>query len=189
MSTEMPRTFTWYRGGPSSGLVSAVGRSRYQNGITSRIQRHARRSGPCRNPRRASEAFGLLRSALADLIETGEGGLAITTLQSLATQWLAPRLGGFQLAHPKIAVRLETTGRVVDLTREPFDLAIRSGTGESPGLEHVYLFPAQVTPLCSPALRVSCHASWGQLAPQTMGNWRAALIAHLRLFPPPPKPG
>ena len=102
--------------------------------------------------RAASEAVGLLRSALADLIETSEGVLAITTLQSLATQWLAPRLGGFQLAHPKIAVRLETSGRMVDLTREPFDLAIRSGPGDWPGLESLYLFPAHVTPLVAPAL-------------------------------------
>jgi LysR family glycine cleavage system transcriptional activator len=102
--------------------------------------------------RAATEAVGLLRAAFADLIETGEGVLAITTLQSLATQWLAPRLGGFQLAHPKIAVRLETSGRMVDLMREPFDLAIRSGPGDWPGLESLYLFPSHVTPLVSPAL-------------------------------------
>lgn len=102
--------------------------------------------------RAASEAVGVLRVALADLTETDEGLLAITTLQSLATQWLAPRLGGFQLAHPKIAVRLQTSGRMVDLTREPFDLAIRSGPGDWPGLESLYLFPAHVTPLCAPAL-------------------------------------
>ncbi len=103
--------------------------------------------------RAASEVVGLLRAALTDLTETDEGVLSITTLQSMATQWLAPRLGGFQLAHPRIAVRLETSGRLVDLSREPFDLALRSGPGEDPGLEHVYLFPAQVTPLCAPALR------------------------------------
>jgi LysR family glycine cleavage system transcriptional activator len=102
--------------------------------------------------RAASEAVGLLRAALADLTETGDSVLAITTLQSLATQWLAPRLGGFQLAHPKIAVRLETSGRMVDLMREPFDLAIRSGPGDWPGLESLYLFPSHVTPLVSPAL-------------------------------------
>ncbi|QUD87453.1 LysR substrate-binding domain-containing protein [Phenylobacterium montanum] len=108
--------------------------------------------------RAATEAIGLLRTALADLTEADEGILSITTLQSLATQWLAPRLGAFQLAHPKIAVRLETAGRIVDLTREPFDLAIRSGDGDWPGLEAVYLYPANVTPLCAPAL---CEALGG----------------------------
>lgn len=103
--------------------------------------------------RAATEAMELLRSAVADLTEADEGVLSITTLQSLAMQWLAPRLGAFQLAHPRIAVRLETTGRMVDLAREPFDLAIRSGDGTWPGLECVYLFAANVTPLCAPALR------------------------------------
>ncbi|MBA3811219.1 MAG: LysR family transcriptional regulator, partial [Caulobacteraceae bacterium] len=85
--------------------------------------------------------------------ERGEGILAITTLQSVAGQWLAPRLGGFQLAHPRIAVRLETSETVVDLGRGPFDLAIRAGAGDWPGLESLYLFASHLTPLCTPALR------------------------------------
>ena len=75
--------------------------------------------------RAASEAMSLLRTALADLSETGQGVLVISALQSLASQWLAPRLGAFQLAHPEIAVRLETSARVVDLTRENIDVALR----------------------------------------------------------------
>ena len=103
--------------------------------------------------RAASEAVNLLRTAVADLTETGEGVLAITTLQSLATQWLAPRLGGFQLAHPKIAVRLETGARMVDLARDGFDVGVRAGSGDWPGLESHYLFPSVGTPLCTPKLR------------------------------------
>lgn len=100
--------------------------------------------------RAASEAVTALRAALSDLTDTGEGVLAITTLQSLATVWLAPRLGAFQLAHPQIAVRLEASGRLVDLTREDMDVAIRSGSGAWPGLTSHYLFPAEGAPLCSP---------------------------------------
>ncbi len=102
--------------------------------------------------RAASEAMSLLRAAVSDLTDTGEGVLAVTTLQSLATHWLAPRVGGFQLAHPKLAVRLETGGRLVDLSRENVDVAIRSGDGDWPGLESVFLFSADVTPLCAPEL-------------------------------------
>src|ERR1700754_1675946 len=57
--------------------------------------------------RAATEAMNILRSAASDLSDSGEGVLAISPLQTLAVQWLAPRLGGFQLAHPRIAVRLE----------------------------------------------------------------------------------
>ena len=103
--------------------------------------------------RAAGEAVAILRAALIDLTETDDAVLSITTLQSLASQWLAPRLGRFQLAHPRIAVRLETSGRMADLTREPFDLAIRSGSGDWPGLESRYLFAARMTPLCAPSLR------------------------------------
>lgn len=100
--------------------------------------------------RPASEAMGLLRAALTDLTETEDGVLSITALPSFASQWLAPRLGDFQLAHPKIAVRLEITGRLVDLQREGFDIAIRGGRGEWPGLEAHRLAPADLVALCTP---------------------------------------
>ena len=102
--------------------------------------------------RGAGEAMESLRSAFADLVDRGEGVLAVTTLQTLGTQWLAPRLGAFQLAHPTIAVRLETSSRLVDLLREDADVAIRAGKGEWPGLEADLLFPGLMTPLCSPEI-------------------------------------
>lgn len=103
--------------------------------------------------RASSEAVNVLRAALSDLTETAEGVLSVTTLQSLATQWLAPRLGGFQLSHPRIAVRLETGTRVVDLSRENIDVAIRSGDGDWPGMEAIRLFPVVFTPLMTPGLQ------------------------------------
>src|SRR5215467_11935178 len=44
--------------------------------------------------RAAAEAMAALRGAVADLTDQGEGVLAITTMQTLAERWLAPRLGG-----------------------------------------------------------------------------------------------
>lgn len=103
--------------------------------------------------RAATEALSLLRGAVADLTETEQGVLAITTLQTLATQWLAPRLGAFQLAHPRTAVRLETADRLVDLSRENIDVAIRSGDGQWPRMAAHYLMSSAATPLCAPELR------------------------------------
>jgi LysR family glycine cleavage system transcriptional activator len=54
------------------------------------------------------------------------------------------------VAHPRIAVRLEADGRLVDLAREPFDVAIRGGRGEWPGMEAVFLFPSAQTVLATP---------------------------------------
>jgi len=110
-------------------------------------------AGGERLARAAGEAMNLLRAALSDLTETGEGVLAITSLESLAIQWLAPRIGAFQLAHPKIAVRLETSGQLVDLNHAGFDLGLRSGSGDWPGLESHYLFASDRTPLCTAQMR------------------------------------
>lgn len=103
--------------------------------------------------RAASEAVNLLRAALDDLTETGEGVLAITTVNSLAAHWLAPRIGAFQVAHPKLAVRLETSNRIVDLAHDSIDIAIRAGNGEWPGMEARFVFPNIQTPLCTPQMR------------------------------------
>jgi LysR family glycine cleavage system transcriptional activator len=103
--------------------------------------------------RAATEAMTALRTALADLSETGEGVLAITSLATVATQWLAPRIGSFQLKHPQLAVRLDTSARLIDLARENMDVALRSGSGSWPGLESHFLFPNIQVPLCTPAMR------------------------------------
>lgn len=101
----------------------------------------------------ATEAMGLLRRALSDLTEADLAVLSITTLATLATQWLAPRLGEFQLANPELAVRLDTAAHLVDLSREGFDVGIRSGAGNWPGLESVEVMPSVFTAVCSPRLR------------------------------------
>ncbi|MDQ8028059.1 MAG: LysR substrate-binding domain-containing protein [Brevundimonas sp.] len=100
----------------------------------------------------ATEAVTLLRRAISDLTEADEHILSITTLATLASQWLAPHLGAFQLANPGLAVRLDTNPAVLDLSREGFDVGIRSGHGDWPGLESQLFMPSLFTPLCSPAM-------------------------------------
>lgn len=101
--------------------------------------------------RAASDAMAGLRSALADIADDGEGVLAITTLQTFATRWLAGRLGGFQVAHPQIAVRLDSDGRLRDLLRGEADLALRWSRRQAwPGLEAIFLFPTAETALVTP---------------------------------------
>ena len=100
----------------------------------------------------ATEAITLLRRAISDLTEADEHILSITTLATLASQWLAPHLGAFQLANPGLAVRLDTNPGLLDLSREGFDVGIRSGNGDWPGLESQQIMPSVFTPLCSPAM-------------------------------------
>lgn len=102
--------------------------------------------------RAATDAMGLLRTAVSDLTDTGRGVLAVTTLFTFANQWLSPRLGGFQLAHPDLALRLDTSVGLLDLSGENLDVGVRAGGGRWPGLESVWLMPSIQTPLLAPEL-------------------------------------
>ena len=54
------------------------------------------------------EAFELLRAAFAAARSGAQNTLTISSNPTFATQWLAPRLGAFQLAQPTLAVRLDS---------------------------------------------------------------------------------
>lgn len=102
-----------------------------------------------------ARAFDMLDDAFGTLVAEDESVLAISTTQTFASNWMAPRLGRFQVARPELAVRLHTDNRLVDFAREEIDVAIRStlGRGEWPGLKADFLFRLHSTPICSPALR------------------------------------
>ncbi|MGN6157585.1 MAG: LysR substrate-binding domain-containing protein [Devosia sp.] len=104
---------------------------------------------------RTNEAFELLRSAYAQFGERESASLIVNTMHTFAAQWLSPRLGKFQLQHPKIAVRLETTERLVDFAREEVDVVIRTGKGRWDGLSSLKLVDVRFTPMVAPALAES----------------------------------
>lgn len=99
-----------------------------------------------------SAAFETLAGAFAALRDDADGLLTISAVHTLASNWLVPRLGAFQLAHPAIAVRLDTSSRMVDFAREEVDVGLRIGAGEWPGLQAHLLLRSRFTPLCSPSL-------------------------------------
>ena len=76
----------------------------------------------------------------------------VTTMDSFAATWLVPRLKRFRERHPEIDVRIWTSDKVFDLTREDVDMAVRYGRGDWPGLEVVRLMTEEVFPVCSPDL-------------------------------------
>lgn len=101
---------------------------------------------------RLRDAFDILREAFTHLADQSEGTLTINTMHTFAANWLAPRLGSFNLAHPNIAVRLETTTRLVDFAREEVDVVVRAGKGGWPGLVAIKLLDVRFTPMLSPEL-------------------------------------
>jgi LysR family glycine cleavage system transcriptional activator len=104
-----------------------------------------------------TDAFDRIAEGVADLVEEDEGVLTISTTPTFAINWLAPRLGAFQVERPELAVRLQTTNLLVDFARDEADLAVRMGSGDWPGLRAHFLFYLHSTPLCSPQLLES-HA-------------------------------
>ena len=99
-----------------------------------------------------SEAFDGLRAAFASVQDDAGGVLTISAMAAFAANWLAPRIGSFQLRHPALAVRMSTSNHLVDFAREEVDIGLRSGRGDWPGLIAHRLFPLRFTPVCSPAL-------------------------------------
>ncbi len=90
--------------------------------------------------------------------QDSEGVLTITTLDSIASIWLVPRLGRFRDRHPEIDPRLSITDRLVDLARDGIDVGIRYSAqtgGDWPGLTSVLLCTEKIFPICAPDLLVA----------------------------------
>jgi LysR family glycine cleavage system transcriptional activator len=97
-----------------------------------------------------SGAFDSIEAAFASHREEDESLLTITTTHTFANTWLAWRLGGFQMEHTDLAVRMTTSNELCDLRAGDADVAIRAGTGGWEGLEHHRLFDSSFTPMASP---------------------------------------
>ncbi|AHE57348.1 LysR substrate-binding domain-containing protein [Sphingomonas sanxanigenens] len=98
-----------------------------------------------------STAFDTLHDAFARARTENEAVLTISCSNTFASNWLAVRLGGFQVARPGLAVRLHTDDNVVDFTASDVDVAIRNSPAPWPGLVSHFLMRVPIVPLASPA--------------------------------------
>jgi DNA-binding transcriptional LysR family regulator len=95
------------------------------------------------------DAFNRLALAVERIsARSAVGTLTVSSMTTILMTWLVPRLPRFQAAHPEIDVRLMTTQRLVDFSREDIDAAIRFGTGKWPGVKSERMFGEVLTPLC-----------------------------------------
>lgn len=100
---------------------------------------------------RLTEALATMAQAFDTVRAQNEHVLSVSALVSFATQWLAARLGSFHLLHPEIAVRLDTSDRLVDLTTSDHDVGIRGTADPGAGLVSHFLMRLAVVPMASPA--------------------------------------
>jgi LysR family glycine cleavage system transcriptional activator len=97
-----------------------------------------------------SNAFDTIEAAFASHREDDESLLTITTTHTFANTWLAWRLGGFQMEHADLAVRMTTSNELCDLRGGDADVAIRAGHGGWEGMDEHRLFESEFTPMASP---------------------------------------
>ncbi|PAX06568.1 LysR substrate-binding domain-containing protein [Sphingomonas lenta] len=102
-------------------------------------------------------AFDALDEAFASVRTETESVLTISAPTSFAANWLAGRLGGFQLTRPGLAVRLLVEDALIDFSRGDADVAIRGGVYPPwPGLAQHFVMRMPIAPYASPGL-IAAH--------------------------------
>jgi LysR family glycine cleavage system transcriptional activator len=118
------------------------------------FSRHAR--GIALTPRGAAlapvvrTALAALASAFTSARDEAAGLLVVSAFMTFATNWLASRIGAFQLVHSELAVRLDVSNDLTDFAGGQADVGIRSGLIEWDGRRSHFLFPMRFAPFCSP---------------------------------------
>ena len=103
----------------------------------------------------ATAGLDQIAEAFSGLLADNAAVLTVSTTNTFASEWLAPRLGHFQLPRPELAVRLYTDNQIIDFAREDVDAGIRSGADCSvwTGLRCHFLFRMHATPLATAEFR------------------------------------
>src|SRR5688572_5907081 len=75
------------------------------------FKRHAQKvqltTGGASIARETMNAFATLRASFANAANIDESRLSLTTVPTLGSSWLTPRLGEFRKRHPEIALELD----------------------------------------------------------------------------------
>jgi LysR family glycine cleavage system transcriptional activator len=104
------------------------------------------------------EAFDAMAAGTARLGQDRESGpMNITVLPSFAAKWLLPRLSRFRDRYPDIDVMVSANNRLIDFADGTYEMGIRYGLGDYPGLRTDLLLPDEVFPVCSPRLTEGAH--------------------------------
>jgi LysR family transcriptional regulator, glycine cleavage system transcriptional activator len=100
---------------------------------------------------RVTEAFALLGDAFAAVQAENEAVLSITCSRTFAANWLAGRIGSFNLQRPNLAVRFHVSDELVDLGAGEVDVGIRGVITPTPGFVSHFLMNQTFTAMASPA--------------------------------------
>src|SRR3974390_2559910 len=87
------------------------------------------------------------------------GTLSVSSAPTFATRILLPRLDRFAARHPDIRVTIDTSHRMVDLTLDQFDIAIRFLSAKKPAPGWILLAKETLIPVCAPSLKAQIGAA------------------------------
>ncbi len=131
-----------------------------------------------------SAGFETIADGVEDLRRlTEDRPLHISVTPSFASHWLMPQIGEFWARHPEVTLNINPSTDLVDMRRGGFDLAIRYGDGDWPGLEMELLTDGDFWVVAHPDLlkgRTTTCLSDVQDLPWVMESFmleRSALIA------------
>jgi len=100
-----------------------------------------------------SDGFAQVIQGVRQITKDAEDSpLRVTVTPSYANNWLMQRLCGFWEKHPDITVSITPDNTVNDLRRDGFDMAIRYGTGNWPGVATTFLASADFIIVAAPSL-------------------------------------
>jgi DNA-binding transcriptional LysR family regulator len=101
-----------------------------------------------------NQALSLLAKATDQLPgRKATGTLSVSSAPTFAGKILLPRLERFSAQFPDIRVTIDTSQRLVDLTLDEFDIAIRFLSIKKPAPGWILLGVETLMPVCSPGLK------------------------------------
>lgn len=104
---------------------------------------------------RITDIFQRLQATFESALQPRHDTLTVSATSTVATAWLAHRIGRFQLENPDLAFRMITTREFTDFSTGEADIGIRAGCGQWDGLISHQLMPITFTPMLSPKLAES----------------------------------
>lgn len=93
-----------------------------------------------------------LERTLSSLKSMSEAPLSLTTISSLATKWLLPKLSEYNQKHPNQPLSVLTDDKIIDLDYEGIDAAIRLTDINDPNLHMSFICDEWVFPVASRAI-------------------------------------
>lgn len=131
--------------------------------------------------------------AAASIAAGADQHMRISVVPSFAQRWLVPRMARWRARHPGLTLEFETSHQVVDLPRDGFHAAVRSGRGPWPGVLSEPLFDAALPMfvLASPATAAQMSDNRAETVAQQplLGDkelwrhWFAAAGLHTQVTP------